>query len=130
MKKSILEIYALLVCFSTVTCFVISLGITLYDVVKISTPEFTLNSNEYSRHQNNDLFWNDCGRYNSDKEKIQRPSEDELTKKRLDSYKLVIQSERRDASQSIVKALIIMLIDIIFFISHWHIARRARESNA
>jgi hypothetical protein len=129
MKKSILEIYALAVCFATVVCLVIALGVALFEVIQIAAPEFTLNSQEYNRHQSNDAFWNNCGQYDSEKKDKKRPSDEELTKRRLESYRQAIQSERRDAFQGITKAVIVIFIDIIFFFAHWRIARRARETN-
>jgi hypothetical protein len=129
MKKSILEIYALAVCFATVVCFVIALGVALFDVIQIAKPAFTLNSQEYNRHQSNDAFWNNYGQYDPDKKDKKRPADEELTKRRLDSYQQVLQSERRDAFQGITKAVIIIIIDIVFFMAHWRIARRAREAN-
>jgi hypothetical protein len=56
MKKSIVEIYALAVCFATIVCFVISLGIGLYDIVEITNPEFTMKSYAYEKHQTNDAL--------------------------------------------------------------------------
>jgi hypothetical protein len=130
-KKSILEVYALAVCFATIICFVVALGIALYDLVKISTPEFTLSSHEYKRHQNNDEFWNSyqCSYENRGKE-IQRPSEEVLTKQRLESYPLTIGAQRRDAFQSLTTSTIVLIIDIVVFLVHWQIARRARETSA
>jgi ABC-type uncharacterized transport system YnjBCD permease subunit len=43
LKTTILEIYALAVCFVTVVCFAIALGIGMYDVVQISIPQITTN---------------------------------------------------------------------------------------
>jgi hypothetical protein len=43
-KKTILEIYALAVCFVTVICFVIALGIAAYGIVGIASPNFTISS--------------------------------------------------------------------------------------
>jgi hypothetical protein len=57
------------------------------------------------------------------------PAEDELTKRRMESYRQALQSEKRDAFQGITKAMIILLIDTVFFAVHWRIARRAREAN-
>jgi hypothetical protein len=57
LKKSLLEIYALAVCFATIVCFVISLGVALYKIVEIINPEFTMNSYEYKRYQSNDAYW-------------------------------------------------------------------------
>jgi hypothetical protein len=129
MKKSILEIYALAVCFATIVCFVVALGVALYDVIQIANPEFTLSSYEYNRHQSNDAFWNNCSQYDSKDKDKKRPPEDELTKRRMEGYRQAVQSERRNAFQGITMASIIILIDIVFFVVHWRIARRARETN-
>ncbi|MEW6416991.1 MAG: hypothetical protein AB1480_02595 [Nitrospirota bacterium] len=130
MKKSILEIYALAVCFATIVCFVIALGIALYDVIEISNPEFTLSSHEYNRHQSNDAFWKNyqCGYDKKDKE-MQRPSDEELSRQRLESYQQAVKSERRDAFQGLTRASIILTIDIFIFLVHWRVALRARETN-
>ena len=56
MKKSILEIYALAVCFVALACFVIALGIGVYDLIQIANPVFTINAYEYDRHQSNEAF--------------------------------------------------------------------------
>jgi hypothetical protein len=130
-KKSLLEIYALAVCFSTIVCFVIALGIGVYDVVQIANPEFTLNSHEYSRHQSNDTFW-DSRRYSWETREKERPRlpENELTKQREESYQQALRSEQRDAFQSLTQVAIVILIDVIVFMIHWRLARRARETTA
>ncbi len=130
MKKSILEVYALAVCFATIVCFVVALGVAIYDIIQISSPEFTLSSYEYNRHQSNDVFWEryKYGYDNRDKE-MQRPPEEMLTKQRLESYHQVIKAERRDAFQSLTLSSIILVIDVIVFLVHWRVARRARETN-
>ncbi len=133
MKKSILEIYALAVCFVTVVCFVVALGMAGYSVLEISKPDFTMNSWQYTQHQTNDAFWNGCagGRYcGPDEKKKERPSEPELTKQREDSYSRALSNEQRDGAQTLVKCLIIMLIDAIVFAFHWVVSRRARANAA
>ncbi|TAL25358.1 MAG: hypothetical protein EPN94_05405 [Nitrospirae bacterium] len=128
MKKSILEIYALAVCFATIVCFVIALGISIYDIVRIAKPEFTMSSYEYNRHQSNDAYWK-SGDSCSDDKKRQRPADEELTKQRLASYQQSIKSELRDAFQSLTQTVIILSIAVIVFLVHWRVARRAREAN-
>lgn len=130
MKKSLLEIYALAVCFTTIVCFIIALGFAIYDAIQIATPEFTLSSYEYKRHQNNDEFWKSyhCG-YENRERQMQRPSEEILTQQRLESYPLVIKAERRDAFHSLTISTIILIINVVVFLVHWGIARRARETN-
>ncbi len=126
MKKSLLEIYGLAVCFATIVCFVVSLGIGIYDIVEIINPEFTMSSYAYEKHQTNDAFWK--GKCSGDEEK-QRPSGDELTKQREESYQRAIKSEKRDAFQSLIQIAIVLIINALVFIIHWKIARHARETN-
>lgn len=129
MKKSILEIYALAVCFATIVCFVITLGISIYDIVRITNPEFTMSSYEYNRHQSNEAYWKSSNNCGNDDKKEQRPADEELTKQRLASYQQSIKSELRDAFQSLIQSVIILIIAVIVFFIHWRVARRSRESN-
>ena len=131
MKKSILEVYALAVCFATIVCFVISLGVAIYDIVRIANPEFTLSSHEYNRHQSNDAFWDSYkSRYDNKDKELNRPIEEDLTKQRTASYQQEIKSEKRNGYQSITISSIVLIIDIVVFLIHWLIARRARAINS
>ncbi len=49
MKKSVLEIYALSVCFLTIICFMFSLGFAAYAVVRITKPDFTMDGWQYRK---------------------------------------------------------------------------------
>jgi hypothetical protein len=124
MKKSILEIYSLAVCFVTIVCAAVTLGIGLYDLLEISNPEFTLPSHQYERHQTNEAFYrNDC------KEDGESLTAEEKTKRRLASYEIALKTERRDAVQSLINALIVLVINALVYVGHWRLARRARETN-
>jgi hypothetical protein len=125
MKKTVIEIYAMAVCFVAIVCLVIVLGIGLYDLVEISNPEFTISSYEYKKHQSNESFLKgDCG-----KEK-ETPTDKEITRQRLASFQNLIAIERRDAFQSLTVIIIIIILNIIVFFIHWRIAKRARNSEA
>lgn len=57
MKKSVLEIYALAVCFfSVICCFMFSLGFAAYAVVRIARPDFTMDRWQYRKYQSNGAF--------------------------------------------------------------------------
>jgi hypothetical protein len=130
MKKSVLEIYALLVCFVCVVCFAIYSGSVIYDVIKFINPEFTISTLDYNRHLNNDVFWRNGNHINYiTKKEIIRPPEQELTKQRIESYQTTLYAECRNALQDLTKNTIIIVISIIFFFVHWRIARHAREAN-
>lgn len=120
MKKSLIEIYALAVCFVAVVCFTISLGVGIYDLIEITNPEFTLKSYQYEQHQSNEKF---IERWPKDKT---IPSDEEITRQRLQSYKLALQGERREAFQSLTSISIIIIINIVVFLIHWIIAKRTR----
>ena len=131
MKKSWVEIYGLAVCFFTVACFVVVLGIATWDVVKICAPEFTLSSYVWDQHQTDEAFKKKLineHRYGEEKNTYVPPEGAALTKEREDSLSGAIRSERRGAIQDLVRNLIILLIDLGVFLVHWKIAARARES--
>jgi len=121
MKKSLLEIYALAVCFVTVICFAIVLGIGLYDILEMSNPEMTIKSYQYQRHQTNEAFTR-----NKSKKFVKR-SESEITEIREKSYSVALKAEQRDGIQSFIRVLIIMLINVIIFLIHWRLGKYARE---
>jgi hypothetical protein len=131
MKKTILEIYALAVCFVTVTCFIICLGIFGYSLIQINKPEFTMHSYVYDQYQSNDAYRKECrSRYCSDEDKKEpRPSEEKITKQRLEAFSIALKSEEREGYQTLVKTLIIMLADASAFFIHWIISKKARNSN-
>ena len=134
MKRTSVEIYGLAVCFVTLLCFVIALGIGIYDLIQITLPEFTLNAYEYERHQSNDafrrapgpVFW--AGPGIAEAVPTAEPSEDETTRQRAESYGSVLRAQRRQAGQSLAMVGIVMLIDILVFLPHWLLARRARTT--
>ena len=122
MKKTLIEIYALAVCFVTIICFAVSLGVGLYDLLEISNPEFTLKAFKYEKHQTNDAFTKSWK-----KKRINKYSEEEITAKREESYRVALTTESRNAMQSFIRAFIIILIDLIIFFIHWKLAGRERE---
>lgn len=120
MKKSLLEVYALAVCFVTLVCFTVALRMGLYDVIQMVNPEFTITGYEFKQYQSNETFTRDWP-----KEKTM-PSDEEITKRRLEGYRIALQVEQRDGVQSLTKVGLVMLIDIIVFLVHWRIAKRER----
>ena len=124
MRKTILEVYSLSVCFVTILCFAITLGVALYDVVQFTAPKFSLSSWDVEKHQSNESYtkcWND--------EKREKYSDEEITNLRTESYLSTISSEKRDAIHSFIMSCIIILIDIIIFFVHWKVAQKARNTS-
>ena len=133
MKKSMLEIYALSVCFVTLVCFVIALGIGIYDLIQIASPAFTLNAYEYERHQSNQAFGRSPriemrGLAPGVSIEPTEPSAVELTQQREESYQAALRSERRRGIQSLTIVGIVMVIDLCVFGVHWLLSKRTRAT--
>lgn len=132
MKKSLLGIYALAVCFVTLIVFTITLGVGIYNIVELTNPELTMNAWEWEKYQSNDAFFDQMPRYydeNGNIDKRNNYDEDEITKKREGSYKIAVKSVKRGAFQSLIRVLIILTINIAVFIPHWFLAKRSRETD-
>ena len=125
MKKTILEIYSLAVCFVVLICFAVILGRASYDIMQIKNPEFTLSSWQFEKLQSNDNF---CANNPAigKKSECSNRSDSEITKIRQTAYTMALKSEERNGFQGLAISIIILLINIIIFIPHWIIARRAR----
>jgi len=137
MKKSVLEMYALAICFVTLICFVIALGIGIYNMIRIVNPEFTLSAYEYERHQSNRAFRGFSGielrmelrgLAPARPAEISEPSDEELTRQREQSYQNVMRAEQRRGTQSLTMVGIVIFIDLMVFAVHWLLARKARIS--
>ncbi len=132
MKKTLMEIYALAVCFIAVACFVVTLGIALWDIVEFTVPEFTISQHDYERHQSDESYLEYLSKQHKyTKENAEPlPAGDELTKAREDSYEFILSSEKRSALQGFFQKLIILIVDAIAFFIHWKIAGKARRESS
>ena len=128
MKKTILEIYALAVCFFTVGCFIVTIGMALWDVVEISAPEFTISNSSYQCHQT-DQDYRRCfsseRQYSREKTPEIFPEGQGLTDKRTNAYERILKQERRQALQSVVQKFIILIVNASVFFFHWRVAMKA-----
>jgi len=126
--KSKLEIYALSVCFASVVCLVVSTGIAGYSLFEVFVPELTMRAYDYDKYQTNDSYWKSrmsC----ADKEKPDvRPSEEELTKQRMDAFSVEVNSEKREGFQSLIRCLMFILVSTVTLFIHWKIAQKSRAA--
>src|SRR4051812_25820249 len=124
MKKSILEIYALAVCFFTVACFVIVLGLAAWHMFEVAAPRFTITGQDYEHHQSDDSYrdWLISSHSSSDKPPYSAPQGAALTAAREKSLAEVLHSQRRRGLQDLVQNLFFLVIDVLVFAVHWRIA--------
>ena len=113
--RSLIQVYALCVCFASLMCFVIALGIGAYDVVEVTAPEFTLVTYPYTASQLPELM---DGKPHTDAE---------LATALAVYQKTAIEYHKQSALQSLVFVGIICSIDIVVFGAHWWIAKRAER---
>ncbi|TXH65423.1 MAG: hypothetical protein E6Q88_13820 [Lysobacteraceae bacterium] len=160
MKKTILEIYALAVCFAAVVCATVTLGFGLWSVLEIAMPEFTINGYTYARYQDNESFRPNKRRCadedvaiaeataataatdgaattadltadaNADKRArdCRMLSDIEITAEREKAWGRELREERRDGLQALVRCLLILLVNLLVFLPHWLLAKRARAA--
>jgi len=116
MARSLIQLYALTVCFATLMCLVVALGLACYDVIRIAAPSFTVPN--YAALQSDEYYL----MYHPDKKDLPKR---ELTALREKYREDALQEERHGAQQRFVFEAIILVIDVVVYAVHWRIARRA-----
>ena len=134
MRKSLLQIYCLLVCIFTVACFSITLGLCLQNSVKLIWPQLIVEPPEGKIY----------------KDKMQDQNLQEIAKKiaklppgvtyeqaqkvwdanyqrSVIEYEDKLAKERREALRAVINYLIIILVDIFIFVPHWRLAKRQAD---
>jgi hypothetical protein len=99
-------------------------------VAEFVAPTFMMDTFAYRQVETNDAYWQYQKMLTFDaqtKTYGPRPSENELTAKRLEAFAQAVTEERRLAIQALIKAAIMLAGGILFFLPHWQIAKRQRE---
>jgi len=124
--KSKLEIYALAVSFAAVMCIVIAGGVGGYAIFEVIFPDISIPHYAYSNLSSNDAYWRSHCVFRNKCNDV-TPSEDELTRQRVEALAIAVSEERRDGVQTLIKSIIFIFSGSISLAIHWGIARRARE---
>jgi len=128
MKRNVLEIYALAVCFFNVACFVIVFGIAVWNVVSIAAPQFTMNNYEWQQFQSDDTYSKQLSMGHSCNKDYVAPTGQALTDARVKALNDALASQRHGDISSLIHNIIILLINVVVFLAHWKLASRARQS--
>lgn len=129
--KTSIQVYALVVCFVTLCCLVVTSGMFVYDVVKLKWPDIST-CNRYSELEASYCYDRTEADF-VDRFKALAKGDDlkltdaEVKQKFVDSKlqyerQLAIQKDR--ILQGMVKEIIVFLINLLVFIPHWLLARR------
>ncbi len=103
--------YALAISFLTLLCMVITLGVALFDIVQIAAPQLTYVPEPYS-------VTTTAANINEG----EAPAISIETDAKV--HEREIQFERQNAIKSLIQAIIILLLDIALYLSHWKLANR------
>lgn len=132
MKRTILEIYAMTVCFVAVMVFGGYACSAVYHAAQYIMPRVLMSQYDYTRYISNEAFcnsgYNTCFDNSIDESKPKvRLSEEVITKKREGGQAAAIDGVQHEAVVSLVWALIFIPISIIVFLIHWGLGRKARS---
>ncbi len=152
MKKTLLETYALAVCFASMICISISSGIIVYDVVEIAYPEVTVDSYmlegpfppplpRVMHHSGSataeavnipphmlppplppEALWGE--QLFSQQPAAPGISAQDLEKKKQQRIERALKREQNDAKRSLIQMLIILLVSGVVFLIHWRLAKK------
>ena len=124
MKKSLLELYALAVCFACTLWAISTLGEAGYAVVRVSSPDTTLGS-WYSVKAKSEWTWLEEWPKNKP-----FPTSEKIQQLKEEAARVGLEEEKRNGVQSLVRAGILFGFQLLLFAVHWWLASRARREHA
>jgi hypothetical protein len=150
MKNNLIKIYALAVCFVCISCIAITSGFALYQGIVYVWPEWGIDSHMYASYQSSDSFKNSPYLYSSPRMVNRRalyemnqsgvaipaqimPKEPETRKPMGDEeieelrkvqYANLLDQTKFDATQSLLRYFVILVVSAPLFFIHWRIAKR------
>lgn len=125
--KSKIETYALTVCAIAMVALMTAGGFALYGLAGVVAPDLMMAEWNRSLFDSNDDYWRvKTATARTAEEQPARPSESELTARRLADYEAALRSQRRVGTQDIVRSVGFAIPALIVLILHWRLVRRLR----
>ena len=130
MKRSLVQIYALGVCFICAACMAISISFFLYGIAQIAVPSFTLSGYQYERHADVTAYRQSQIEREPESMRLEyaEMSPEKLEAERRQSLERHIATESRSGYQTILRCGIIFAVFACVFFLHWRLSRRQREA--
>lgn len=126
LKKSILQIYALLCCLLAVIIFMFTITSALDNFTDISFTEAKLGANLIP-YGSNEKFLTFKADNREQYSKLAKLSQEALTEYRQQARLDLIRSKQLDAKASLFSTITWLVIGIIIFISHWKLYKRTAQ---
>ena len=146
MSNGYLKIYALAVCFASLMCGAITIGVFLFNIVKVVAPEATIDPNTISYYSSNEAFRNSPfssararplpyaiasggviaprALIMNDQTNTPELSEEQIENLRVKQLNAMLSNHKFRARQGIIQQAIIILISLVLFIAHWKLAKK------
>ncbi len=121
MKKSLFELYSLVVCIIAITIIISNFSSLVVDFMKFANVEKHYGGYHFEKFLNNTNY---TGNWNE--EKLKKFTDEKITELREQEYRALVENEKLDYKTTLVKSIIYLLSGIILFISHWIFAKRER----
>lgn len=121
MKKSLVEIYAMSICFVMVIVFCFSFVSAVVNFVEYHNPTMALSDYYIKLYSSNDEYtrhWK--------QDRLAKYTDDEITSQREAARESALSAEKLGAKQDILEAVVTLFVSAIFFVIHWILAARWR----
>jgi hypothetical protein len=127
---SLYECYVFLICLLALGGIIVCLLGGLYSAVGVLYPDGLMREHEWEWHQTNDRYWEWTGRRSASDSgwfgRSARPPEDELTRRRTESYEVARDGVRRDSWVMFVMYGVGLGVSLVMFAVHWRLAKAFR----
>ena len=133
MPRTVLQIYAAVVCFASVACLALAIGIAAYSLVAMLNPSFTVDPMNMPMYEPSPFMIPPASMDGShivgsnSTPATPQLSADELATRRVAALESAIKNELATAKQSLLRWTITALISGILFAMHWRILRIENE---
>ncbi len=117
MVKKFTIIYALTVSLLALVCFMVALGVGIFDIIEIINPEFSLSYEEHLQYTQSPIVYENHQVANGSL--VELPSKSDRQKYQT---ALVLQVHR--AKKSLILVSIISTICVGMYTAHWQLAKR------
>lgn len=150
MKNNLIKIYALAVCFVTISCIAITSGFALHKVAIYVWPELGIESHVYAAYRSTDSYRNSPHLYSVTMAGYRRAvfglnrpgltiteqsvdqntdpritmTDEEVEILRISQYAELLHQTIFDATKSLLRYIIILVVCAPLFFIHWRIAKR------
>ena len=126
MKKSLVEIYAMVICFIMALVFFVSFIIVVVNYVEYRNPAMAVSDyydiEKYSSNDEYTRYWK--------KDKLAKYTDDAITAEREAGFERVLNAERLKAKKYILYSIVMLFVATVFFVIHWMLAAKWRAKTA